>query len=181
MRCLLLKTEMPTTVALWWGWLNRVHRFIFLVGMCAYVKVSLTPLFLLPTMKDYLALLCRRAYAPSWFTCLNCLYMANSKAVESHRVTLWSHYTAILPSAPADYMSEVVRACTYMYLYAPLGELSHCCWIWMQWGNQALLLVSDTCPFKCWHHQAARPVMEKNWSLQLCSCCMKAFFIHQFM
>lgn len=37
------------------------------------------------------------------------------------------------------------------------------------------MVLSVTCPFNCWHHQGKRPVMEKNWSLQLCSCCMKAF------
>lgn len=33
------------------------------------------PLLLPPTVKDYLDLLCRRAYVPSWLTCINSLCM----------------------------------------------------------------------------------------------------------
>lgn len=94
--------------------------FYFLVGMCAYDKVALTPFFLLPTMKDYLDLLCRRAYVPSWLTCLNCLCMTNSKDVESHRVTHSGHTTVPLYPALLQIACQMRCVRARMYLCAPL-------------------------------------------------------------
>lgn len=79
-------------------------------------------------MKDYLDLWCRRAYVPSWLTCLICLCMANSKDVESHRVTHSGHtplpfYPALLQIACQKWC---VGAC--VYLYTALVKLMHCCW-----------------------------------------------------
>lgn len=90
--------------------------------MCAYVRVSLTPLFLLPTVKDYLDLLCRMAYVPSWLTCLNCLCMANSKDVQSHRVTHSGHTP--LPFYPVRLQIACQKWRARMYLHAPLVELN---------------------------------------------------------
>lgn len=104
--CLFLK-------ALWWGWFNPAYLFIPFGSYVCICQSILSPSFLLPTIKDYLDLLCRRAYVPSWLTCINCLCMVNSKR---RRLSVWhsSGSTAILPAAPADYMSEVVCACMYV-------------------------------------------------------------------
>lgn len=111
------------------GFTVRVHLFLSFGGyVCICQSTLKLPLFLLPTMKDYLDLWCRRAYVPSWLTCLICLCMANSKDVESHRVTHSGHtplpfYPALLQIACQKWC---VGAC--MCVYTALVKLMHCCW-----------------------------------------------------
>lgn len=143
-------------VSQWWVRLHRVCApfSLFFGGYVCICQGTLKlPLFLLPTMKDYLDLWCRRAYVPSWLTCLICLCMANSKDVESPRVTHSGHTP--LPFYPALLQIACQKWCVGACMCV-------CTRPWLNWctavgsGNQAWLLVSDTCPFNCWHHQASQ-------------------------
>lgn len=64
------------------------------VPFCVCVRTHMSenpqpPFFPLPIVKDYLDLLCRRAYVPSWLTCINFLCMVCSETDAHAHCTVW--------------------------------------------------------------------------------------------